>query len=348
MKNNGTVLAVDTSNYTTSVAALDMNGNVIADERKLLEVKKGERGLRQSHALFQHISNLPELIERAAEKVRRQGLNIVCAAASDKPRPEEGSYMPVFLAGVNSVKSMAAVLGVPAFFFSHQEGHIAAVCGVRDQNSRALSFHMSGGTGEIVELDGNRPVGIVGGIRDISFGQLIDRVGVALGYGFPAGAQLDLLALRFKDSINVKYSRKNRLITENGILKPVHTDGTFADLSGIETECMKAAKSGYPAEKLAPELFFHISEALVRLTVNSCRQTSADSMIFVGGVASSGFIRNQLEKRLPKAGITPVFGKPELSTDNAVGIGRLAAGEFAGRLSNEKEFKSASKSKIKY
>ncbi len=328
MKNNGAVLAVDTSNYTTSVAVVDMNGKVIADERKLLQVKKGERGLRQSHALFQHISNLPELIDRAAEKTRSQGFNIACAAASNKPRPEEGSYMPVFLAGVNSVKSISSVLDVPFFSFSHQEGHIAAVCGLRDKNSRALSFHMSGGTGEIVELKGNKPVDIIGGIRDISFGQLIDRTGVALGYEFPAGAQLDRLAMQFKNNINVSYSRKGRLTAKNGILKPIHIEGNFADLSGIETECMRAAEAEYPAEKLVPELFFYISEALVRLTVNSCRQADADCMIFVGGVASSGFIRQQLEERLQKAGITPVFGNPELSTDNAVGIGRLAAGVY--------------------
>lgn len=331
MKNNGAALAVDTSNYTTSVAVVDMKGNVIADERKMLEVKKGERGLRQSQALFQHMLNLPELIGKAVGNIRKQGIDIVCAGASDKPRPEEGSYMPVFLAGVNTVKSIAVTLDVPAFFFSHQEGHIAAVCGMRAEDSRAVSFHMSGGTGEIVELKGNTPVNIIGGIRDISFGQLIDRTGVALGYGFPAGAKLDRLAQQFKDNINVRYSRKGRMIAENGILKPIHTDGNFADLSGIETECMRAAEGGYPAEKLAPELFFHISEALVRLTVNSCMQADAHSMIFVGGVASSAFIREQLENRLPKAGITPVFGNPRLSTDNAVGIGRLAAGALAGK-----------------
>ena len=63
MKTNECVLGIDTSNYTTSAAAVDSCGNIISDRRKLLKVKQGERGLRQSDALFQHIANLPEIIE---------------------------------------------------------------------------------------------------------------------------------------------------------------------------------------------------------------------------------------------------------------------------------------------
>ena len=47
---------IDTSNYTTSVAVFD--GEHIIQNKKLLTVKKGERGLRQSDALFQHTVNL--------------------------------------------------------------------------------------------------------------------------------------------------------------------------------------------------------------------------------------------------------------------------------------------------
>ena len=57
-------LGIDTSNYTTSMALVNNEGQVLADERILLKVKKGMRGLRQSEALFQHIRNLPALSEK--------------------------------------------------------------------------------------------------------------------------------------------------------------------------------------------------------------------------------------------------------------------------------------------
>ena len=59
-------VGIDTSNYTTSIAACDESGRELLNLRHILEVKSGERGLRQSDAVFAHIKNLPELIETAA------------------------------------------------------------------------------------------------------------------------------------------------------------------------------------------------------------------------------------------------------------------------------------------
>ena len=42
----------DTSNYTTSMAACDEDGNVLVNEKMPLSVKDGNRGLRQSDAVF--------------------------------------------------------------------------------------------------------------------------------------------------------------------------------------------------------------------------------------------------------------------------------------------------------
>ena len=58
------VLGIDTSCYTTSVAVLSLEGKLLADERRLLKVKPGRRGLAQSEMVFQHTRNLPELIEK--------------------------------------------------------------------------------------------------------------------------------------------------------------------------------------------------------------------------------------------------------------------------------------------
>ena len=43
-------LGFDTSCYTTSAAAVDEHGTVVAAERMLLPVREGQRGLRQSEA----------------------------------------------------------------------------------------------------------------------------------------------------------------------------------------------------------------------------------------------------------------------------------------------------------
>ena len=62
------VIGFDTSNYTTSVAYFDgVNGENFS---RLLPVKMGELGLRQSDAVFHHTKSLPELSGRLFSHVR--------------------------------------------------------------------------------------------------------------------------------------------------------------------------------------------------------------------------------------------------------------------------------------
>ena len=63
-------LGFDTSNYTTSVAAFDGVGG--RNCSRLLDVKPGELGLRQSDALFAHVKRLPELVQRALRGCRAE------------------------------------------------------------------------------------------------------------------------------------------------------------------------------------------------------------------------------------------------------------------------------------
>jgi len=103
------VLGLDTSNYTTSVAVFD--GGRGWNEGRLLDVRPGELGLRQSDALFQHVKRLPELFHQ----LREQGVltDIQAVGASTRPRAVEGSYMPCFLAGTSQGRGLADTLGVP-------------------------------------------------------------------------------------------------------------------------------------------------------------------------------------------------------------------------------------------
>ena len=146
------VLGLDTSNYTTSAAAFDgVSGKNCS---RLLDVREGELGLRQSDALFSHVKRLPELVEKLFTEISRDEIRAV--GASTRPRAVEGSYMPCFLAGSSQAQNLATVLGVPFYAFSHQQGHIAAACwssGRMDlMDTPHLAWHLSGGTSELLHV----------------------------------------------------------------------------------------------------------------------------------------------------------------------------------------------------
>lgn len=309
MLQNNIVIGIDTSAYTTSLAAVNRQGDVLLDHKRILQVPLGTRGLRQSEARTQHHQNLLEMVEDL-EGLLDMG-QVGAIAVSDKPRPVEGSYMPVFMDGVEFGAKLANQLNVPLYYFSHQEGHIEAVrhFSPLTNDSRLLCFHLSGGTSELLLVE-DGVVRIVGGSKDLAFGQLIDRVGVALGMAFPAGQQMDQLAYQKMNNTNY--------------LKPIPMDGLEFNLSGIETQCQRRILEGISSNELVPELFQRISKCLCRVSEEAFKKFDLNEILMVGGVSGSRTVRDYLIKHI-KHGAT-IFGA--FSSDNAVGIALLGGNKL--------------------
>jgi N6-L-threonylcarbamoyladenine synthase len=301
-------LGIDTSCYTTSLAVLDDRGRLIFDGRKMLDVPPGGRGLRQSDGVFAHLRNLPVLAERAGEALG--GGRLAAVAASGRPRPVSGSYMPVFTAGESFARGMAAAAGVPFFSLSHQEGHLlAGLWSAGVDWSDFLALHVSGGTTELLaaSLAEKPPVRELGGSADLQAGQFIDRVGVALGLPFPAGPHLERLA---------------REAGEEALPVPVAVTGTSLSFSGPESFVQRAvAAGGHSPAAVARGVERAVAEALLRLVKNAGkgdkRTVPVSPVLFVGGVMANSYIREYLAAGL---GERAVFAAPRFAGDNAVGV----------------------------
>ena len=312
------VLGIDTSNYTTSLALVD-HRKIISDKRKLLTVKEGERGLRQQEALFQHVSDLPVLFSELMEDTGDAKIEAV--ACSVRPRPVDGSYMPVFMAGKSFAEVIASALKIPVYEFSHQEGHVEAASRgtVLEGESSYVFFHLSGGTTEAVTLPEYE---LCGGTLDIAFGQLIDRVGVALGMKFPCGREMDQLALAAAEN-------EGHAVTpvERFDIPRIKVNDGMVNLSGIESACQRSIEREHALDKEAfcRELFDRIADALWKMTLSIKEKTGKDKFLFAGGVSSSLYIRERLERmsKDSRSGVLTAFGEPELCRDNAVGIALL-------------------------
>ncbi|MEA4988851.1 MAG: hypothetical protein VB095_12405 [Anaerovorax sp.] len=314
------ILGIDTSNYTTSVALTDENGNILLDKRTPLVVKQGERGLRQSHALFQHMENLPLLLSEVLKEPLRSQIKAI--AVSSRPRPVEGSYMPVFKAGMQFGNVLSNALAVPCYMFSHQEGHLAAAAHntlINDETSY-FAYHLSGGTCELLDVN-EQEISIIGGSNDISFGQLIDRFGVAMDLAFPAGKAMDEIAL-------TQWEKQDQTKPSNQ-LKPIPIKELYLNLSGIETQALRILQSVDAKDKqevqnaLVLELFLKISDSLEKLTKAALKHQHKKQVLFTGGVSASTFLRKRLLDAFSNDKIDLFFGEPKLSSDNAVGISLL-------------------------
>jgi len=307
-------LGFDTSCYTTSAAAVNEHGEVVAASRMLLPVEQGQRGLRQSEAVFAHVRQMPLVTDELKKQLAHQDVQIAAVCASASPRDEEDSYMPVFTVGLGHARVLANVLNVPLFETSHQQGHIAAgLIGNAAVNGPFAALHLSGGTTELLECRDGK-LTLMGGSADLHAGQLVDRVGVALGLHFPAGPALEKLAMAFDGTV------------ENLLPVSMEKDGLTCHLSGVETRAQQWIKEGRMSpEKIAAEVFDVLARTVARLLSGACEKAGVHQALVVGGVASSTLLRAEIIRRLNKQRkpVKVLFGQPQYSADNAAGVAAI-------------------------
>ena len=300
------ILGVDTSNYTTSVAVFNCGERSITQEKRLLPVREGELGLRQSDAVFHHTKQLPEMVERLAEKYG--GFSLEAVAASVRPRNTEGSYMPCFLCGEGLGRSISAVNKLPFYTTSHQVGHILAALYSAGKlpyvNERFIAFHVSGGTTDclLCEPDDDLIIKIteIGTSLDLKAGQAVDRCGLMLGLRFPCGAELEKLAERSDKKVKIR---------------PVIKDGNCC-LSGVENKCRQMTERGASPEDTARFCLDFIGETIIAMTLAAKDKCGDLPLVFAGGVMSDAIIRRSVTERFNGAS----FAAPEFSCDNAAGV----------------------------
>ena len=307
------LLGIDTSNYTTSCAWYDTETGTVLQKKKLLPVPEGQAGLRQSDAVFHHTRQLPELIAAlAAEK--GGGLHPDAVGVSVTPRPEEGSYMPCFLAGKAAASILASAEEIPCYETSHQMGHILAALYSADSLSwidadapAFLAFHVSGGTTDLVrctpDLDEILHIEPVASSLDLKAGQAVDRVGLMLGLKFPCGPALEKLAMQSSSKAHMQVKLKNGCCS----------------LSGLQNQCEKMVRDNVPAQDIARYCLNSVAAVLTAMTKAAAEKGTA--VLYAGGVLSDRLIQDELRK-LP---LRTAFAEPAFSSDNAAGIAVYAA-----------------------
>ena len=303
-------LGIDTSNYATSLAVFDTEaGEVVCDTKRFLPVRPGQLGLRQSEALFHHTQALPELLRELAQKADLTAVGAVGVSA--KPRAVEGSYMPCFTAGVSAAWAFAAGRGVPVHATTHQQGHIAAALFAAGRpalwEGPVLVFHISGGTTDLLLRRPDGGVETLGSSNDLYAGQAVDRIGVRLGFAFPAGEQVSRLAAECAEPIRPRATVR----------------GLSCSLSGLENQCARLLEQGRSPAYVCRYCLLCVAETVVRMTAEALRQHPGLPVVCAGGVMSSPVIRDYVQARLPDVCFVP----GRFSSDNAIGVAVLAARE---------------------
>lgn len=301
-------VGIDTSNYTTSCAISNENGEVLHNFRILLPVNDGERGLRQSDAVFAHIKNFNLISNMIREKCK--DYKILAIGYSAFPRDTQGSYMPCFLTGEAVANMLSAFAEAEIYSFSHQSGHIRSA--IYSSGAKLakdfVSFHVSGGTTEVLRVqatdDGYYQIAQIGGSLDLHAGQAIDRVGVAMGLKFPCGKEMEKIAL---ENLSKLPSPK------------ICVNGYECNMSGLENLALNLFSKTQDKALVCAYVFEFVGKTLEKITENLRKEYFDLPILYAGGVMSNSIIQKRLGNRFENV----FFATPEFSADNATGISLL-------------------------
>jgi N6-L-threonylcarbamoyladenine synthase len=186
------ILAFETSCDDTAVAIIDEEASII-----------GEAVFSQDACHAPYLGVVPEISSRAhIEQIR-----LVTKAVFDKAQllPENidlvaASFAPgllgPLLVGAQFAKGFALAHGLPILAMHHIEGHILAGYGEPQfLKPPFISLIASGGHTAIYYCDTNFNISCIGQTLDDAAGEAFDKIGRALGLGYPAGKIIDELAL---------------------------------------------------------------------------------------------------------------------------------------------------------
>ena len=151
-------------------------------------------------------------------------------------------------------------------------------------------------------VNGIRDIQIVAHTLDLHAGQLIDRIGVLLGYSFPCGAAMD------PDALRGEKPTKHRVRLKDGC----------CSLSGYENKAQKMIADGCSKEDVAFFAVDSVSAELEGMIDAALLRHPNLPLLMIGGVCSNSILRRRLTQRYGA-----IFAGNGFSCDNAAGIAYL-------------------------
>ncbi len=290
----------------------------------------------------EHVAKINQVIKKALSDAKVTLDELDAIAVTYGP----GLVGPLLI-GVGTAKAVAYAKKIPLVGVNHIEGHISANY-IRtdispDASEKTLNdleekniiddaaggaeppfmcLVASGGHSHIVRVDSYAKYTIIGRTHDDAAGEAFDKVARAIGLGYPGGPKIDKLVR--EESGNPK-----AIDFPRAAVKDFRYDFSF---SGIKSAVLNylngCAMKNIPVNKADVAASFQqaVIDVLADNTIQAALDYGCKRVALAGGVAANTLLRETMNERAKKNGLS--FTCPPLiyCTDNGAMIG--AAGYF--------------------
>lgn len=340
------ILGIESSCDETAAAVVENGSRVLSSVvASQLDVHGKYGGVVPELASREHLRAVVPVVREALARAGTRLDEVAAIAVTVGP-----GLVGSLLVGLTYAKSLSFARGTPLVGVNHIEGHIHAVISQNPVVFPALALVVSGGHTHLFEVQPDGRYRLLGRTRDDAAGEAFDKVAKLLGFGYPGGPVIDMLAphgnaraVRF----TLAKMKGNALdFSFSGLKTAVLRWVQANDLAGeIETRRRLLQNNPRPSLDdwlattpprtldLLASFQATVVEELLRRTAASAEAIQARSLIIAGGVACNRGLREAAcAARAPYPVFFPTAG---LSTDNAAMIAaaafpKFARGEFIG------------------
>ncbi|HEY2177118.1 MAG TPA: tRNA (adenosine(37)-N6)-threonylcarbamoyltransferase complex transferase subunit TsaD [Caulobacteraceae bacterium] len=326
-----TVLGLETSCDETAAAvvrvaggAVEVLANVVFSQ---IAAHAPYGGVVPEIAARAHVEIIDEVARRALAEAGLAPGDLDGVAATAGPGLVGG-----VMVGLAFGKAMALALERPLVAVNHLEGHVVSVRLAADAPYPFLLLLVSGGHCQLLDVGGVGACQRLGSTIDDAAGEAFDKIGAALGLGYPAGPALERLA---------DGGEAERFHLPRAMLGRVGCDFSFSGLKTAAARLAAGVKSEADRRDLAAAVQAAIVSQLTERTAAAMKTYAGAHggrdrrLVAAGGVAANRSVRAGLQALAEREGFS--FAAPPLAycTDNAAmialaGAERLALGLIDG------------------
>uniref|UniRef100_A0A7C4M396 tRNA N6-adenosine threonylcarbamoyltransferase n=1 Tax=candidate division CPR3 bacterium TaxID=2268181 RepID=A0A7C4M396_UNCC3 len=367
MQNNKhLILAIETSCDETSAAVYDAKkglfSNVVASQ---IDIHKKTGGVVPEVASRAHVEQIIPVIDEALERSGVKLEEIDYIAVTHAP-----GLIGSLLVGVNTAKTLSAVLDKPILPINHLEGHIYANFIKKNHESRIMNHEfkfpavvllVSGGHTSLILMKDHGRYKYLGETLDDAAGEAFDKVAKILGLEYPGGPNVSKFAEEYRKKYpisNIQYPINNQSLNNqlgSGRFFPrsmLNSKDFNFSFSGLKTSVLykwqdiikNIRKNSSQFVKIRETIAYEFEEAVVDIlatkTIEAAQKYKVKTISICGGVAANKMLREEIENRVKRELKKVSFCVPpiEYCGDNAAMIACCAAHHL-----NIKPFKQINK-----
>lgn len=254
-------LGIESTAHTFGVGIMDDKGNVLASEKAVYTTKEG--GMIPDVVAGHSREHADEVLLKALKKANlaMDSMDLISYARGP-------GLSPCLLVGRNKAVELAKAYNKPLAGINHCVAHLTIgklMTGTKDP----VYLYVSGVNTQVIALEGKK-YRIFGETLDLALGNAMDKLGRAIGLGFPAGPKIEELA------------RKGKLVN-----LPYAVKGMDASFSGIVTKAEQLLKKGIPIEDICYSFQEVCFAMMIEVTERALAHTGKNEVVLIGGVAAN-------------------------------------------------------------